>query len=114
MVWYPAVVLGAQRIVPERTYDLRMNRGNVIYSPYSKISAIMVEVRRRDNETVGAMLRRFTRRVQLSGILLNSRRRRFYVSPSTRRQVRERALRRAKVAKERERLEKMGKFLKEE
>ena len=38
----------------------------------------MVEVRRRDHETTGAMLRRFTRRVQQSGILIRARKTRFY------------------------------------
>lgn len=70
----------------------------------------MVEVRRRDNETVGAMLRRFTRRVQQSGALLRARKERFYVSGLTKRQMRERALRRIKLGKERVRLEKLGKL----
>ena len=71
----------------------------------------MVEVRRRENETVGAMLRRFTRRVQQSGVLLRARKERFYRSPLTKRAVRERALRRKQLAKERERLEKLGKLV---
>lgn len=72
----------------------------------------MVEVRRREYETTGAMLRRFTRRVQQSGILVRVRKERFYKSKSTKRQMRERALRRIRVAKERERLEKLGKLVK--
>jgi ribosomal protein S21 len=71
----------------------------------------MVEVRRRDGETTGAMLRRFTRRVQQSGILLRARKERFYGSKPTKRAVRERALRRIKVTKEKERLEKLGKLV---
>lgn len=70
----------------------------------------MVEVRRKEHETIGAMLRRFTRRVQQSGILIRSRKERFYASAPTRRQVRERALRRIGVSKERQRLEKLGKL----
>lgn len=71
---------------------------------------IMVEVRRRENETTGAMLRRFTRRVQQSGILLRARKGRFYNPKSTKRVVRERALRRIVLQKERVRLEKLGKL----
>lgn len=70
----------------------------------------MVEVRKRDGETTGAMLRRFTRRVQQSGILIGARKGRFYAHKPTKRAVRERALRRIQVNKERTRLEKLGKL----
>ncbi|QQG44995.1 MAG: 30S ribosomal protein S21 [Candidatus Sungiibacteriota bacterium] len=70
----------------------------------------MVEVRKREHETTGAMLRRFTRRVQRSGVLINARKTRFYVPKPKRRFIRERALRRIQTAKERERLEKLGKL----
>ncbi len=69
----------------------------------------MVEVRKKEHETTGAMLRRFTRQVQQSGILIRSRRTRFYDKPPTKRAIRERALRRIKKQKERTRLEKLGK-----
>ena len=70
----------------------------------------MVEVRKRDGETTGAMLRRFTRRVQQSGILIRARRERFYVPAPTKRVVRDGALRRIKLTKERTRLDKLGKL----
>jgi len=70
----------------------------------------MVEVRRREYETTGAMLRRFTRMVQQSGALLHARKGRFYKPKLTKRAVRERALRRIGVLKERKRLEKLGKL----
>ena len=70
----------------------------------------MVDVRRRNGETTGAMLRRFTRRVQQSGILIRARKGRFYESKPTKRAVRERALRKIKVLKERTKLEKLGKL----
>lgn len=70
----------------------------------------MVEVKRREGETVPAMLRRFTRRVQQSGILLHARRGRFYASKPTKRNKLEKALRRIQVSKERRRLEKLGKL----
>ncbi len=70
----------------------------------------MVEVRRRQNETIPAMIRRFTRRVQQSGVLIHSRKLRFYTAKPTKRVVREHALRRIINAKERARLEKLGKL----
>lgn len=70
----------------------------------------MVYIKRKDRETTAAMLRRFTRRVQQSGILLRARRTRFFQSRPTKRAVRERALRRAVLLKERERLMKLGKL----
>ncbi len=60
------------------------------------------------------MLRRFTRRVQQSGVLLNARRTKFYHPKPKKRLMRERALRRIKRVKERERLEKLGKLKKDE
>lgn len=74
----------------------------------------MVEVRRRPHETTGAMLRRFTRRVQQSGILIRARKMKSYEHAPTRRAKRARALRRLKVTKERERLAKLGKLEEEE
>lgn len=69
----------------------------------------MVEVRKREHETTGALLRRFTRRVQQSGVLVQARKLKFYKNKATKRQARERALRRIALAKERARLEKLGK-----
>ena len=70
----------------------------------------MVYVKRKDRETTAAMLRRFTRRVQQSGILLRARKMRFYESKPTKRSRREKALRRKELLKERERLIKLGKL----
>ena len=70
----------------------------------------MVEVRRREHETAPAMLRRFTRRIQQSGVLLSARKLRVYKPKLTKRAVRQRALRRVQMAKERARLEKLGKL----
>lgn len=74
----------------------------------------MVEVRRRERETTAAMLRRFTRRVQQSGVLIHTRRMKFHGSKSTKRSMRESALRRVVLARERVRLEKLGKSPKDE
>ena len=74
----------------------------------------MVEVKRRERETTGAMLRRFTRRVQQSGVLLNARKKRFYKGKPTKRVIRDSALRRIGIKKERATLEKLGKLQEEE
>ena len=74
----------------------------------------MVEVKRRERETTGAMLRRFTRRVQQSGVLLNARKKRFYKGKPTKKVVRDSALRRIGIKKERAKLEKLGKLREEE
>ena len=68
----------------------------------------MVYVKRKDRETTAAMLRRFTRRVQQSGVLLRARKTRFYLKKQSKRSQREKALRRITLAKERERLAKLG------
>lgn len=74
----------------------------------------MVEVRKKEGETTAAMLRRFTRRIQLSGVLIRSRQTKFYKPKLKKRFVRERALRRIKKLKEAEKLEKLGKLRKDE
>ncbi len=70
----------------------------------------MVQVKKKDRETSESLIRRFSRRVQQSGVLLTVRRGRFYAKPKSRRQVRESAQYRAKVKKEVDKLKKMGKF----
>lgn len=70
----------------------------------------MVEVRRKEKETFGAMLRRFTRRVQLSGVLKTTRKRRFFTKSLTKNKKKEAALRRIGVRRERMILEKLGKL----
>lgn len=70
----------------------------------------MVYVKRKERETASSMLRRFSRRVQQSGILLRARKVRFYASKPTRRARRDRALRRIALRRDREKLFKLGKI----
>jgi len=70
----------------------------------------MVEVKKKDRETSEGLIKRFSRRVQQSGVLLAARSGRFYEKPRTKRQARESAQYRAKVKKEVDKLKKMGKF----
>lgn len=68
----------------------------------------MVEVRRRQNEGPESLFRRFSRKVQQSGVLLQARKIRFYTRKKSRAKQREEAQRRAELQKERERLIKLG------
>lgn len=67
-----------------------------------------IEVKRKEKETVGSLLRRFSRRVQQSGVLLRVRKARFYEKPKTKREKKESALRRQELRKLREELIKAG------
>ena len=67
-----------------------------------------VEVRKKIRESTSGMLRRFSRKVQLSGILLSARKARFQKRKRSKNLRRKDALRREKIRKERERMEKLG------
>ncbi|OGZ33405.1 MAG: hypothetical protein A2Y98_03740 [Candidatus Portnoybacteria bacterium RBG_19FT_COMBO_36_7] len=67
-----------------------------------------IEVRKKDKESTGSLLRRFSRRVQQSGVLLRARRVRFFQKEKTKRQVKASALRRQELRKQRVHLLKLG------
>jgi len=66
-------------------------------------------VQRKEKETIGAFVRRFSRLVQQSGILLRAREIRYYVRPLNRNRRRKEALRKAEVRKRYEEKKKLGK-----
>jgi ribosomal protein S21 len=68
----------------------------------------MVEVKRKPRESVSGMLRRFSRKVQLSGILLQARKSRFQKRKRSRNLRKKDALYRERAKKEREKMEKLG------
>jgi len=70
----------------------------------------MIEVKRKERETSENLIRRFSRRVQQSGVLVQARKSRFRKEDKTRREVREGAMYKARVKKVVDRLKKMGKF----
>ncbi len=70
----------------------------------------MIEVKKKDRETSESLIKRFSRRIQQSGVLLTARSGRFYEKPKSRRQKRLSAQYRAKVKKEVDKLKKIGKF----
>lgn len=69
-----------------------------------------VEVKKRERESVQGLLRRFSKRIVQSGVLVRARRNRFYIPPLSKRQKKLNALRREKNKKEKERLYKLGKL----
>lgn len=70
----------------------------------------MVEVKKRENESSEALVRRFKRRVQQSGVLFRARKRRFRVRKRNKRQQKLDAMRRAEIKQERDLLRKLGKL----
>lgn len=70
----------------------------------------MIEVKRKDNESTGSLLRRFSKRIQQSGLLLQARNSRFKDKDQSKTERRKNALRRNRVIAEKERLRKLGKL----
>jgi len=70
----------------------------------------MIEVKRKDRETSESLIRRFGRRVQQSGVLVQARKTRFRIDTKSKTEMREGAMYKAKVKKIADRLKKMGKF----
>ncbi|MEK7150733.1 MAG: 30S ribosomal protein S21 [Patescibacteria group bacterium] len=69
----------------------------------------MVEVRKRDKESTGSLLRRFTRKVQQSRVLLDARKRKHATRPKSKAKKHKDALRREVKRKEYDKLRKLGK-----
>ncbi len=67
-----------------------------------------VEVKRKPRESSSMMLRRFARKVQLSGVLLSARKARFKKGKRSKNLRRKDALYREIAKKERERKDKLG------
>lgn len=70
----------------------------------------MIQVKRKEKETAEGMIRRFSRRVQQSGVLKKARKLRFRQEEQSKGKRREEALYKTKIRKEITRLKKFGKF----
>ena len=70
----------------------------------------MIEVKKKDRETSESLIRRFGRRVQQSGVLVQARKIRFRKDEKSKMEIRQGAMYKAKVKKIVDRLKKMGKF----
>lgn len=67
-----------------------------------------LNVQRKERETSQSLIRRFSRRVRKSGILIQARKNRFRKRTKSRQMKKRAALRREELKKEYERREKMG------
>lgn len=70
----------------------------------------MIEVKKKDRESSESLIRRFSRKVQQSGVLVNARKSRFRTEDKTKRELRQGAMYKIKVRKVVDKLKKMGKF----
>lgn len=70
----------------------------------------MIEANRRDGETTSSFLRRFSKKIQKSRILIKARKTRFAQPKQTKRARQESAIRRSELVKDREKLFKLGKL----
>lgn len=69
-----------------------------------------VEIKRKPSESMAAFVRRFTKRMKESRVLINAKKRRFYEAPKSETMRRASAIRRKKMREEREYLRKIGKL----
>jgi len=69
---------------------------------------VPIEVKKSERENPRSLLRRFTRRIQQSGILIRARKVRFREREKSKREKRDSALRRVRIGKKKEKLRKMG------
>lgn len=70
----------------------------------------MVQVKRKDNESAESLIRRFTKRVQSSGVLLRAKKGRFYATKKSSLDKKEDAKRRKLIKDKKEFLRKIGKL----
>jgi len=70
----------------------------------------LAEVKRKDNESFDAFLRRFTKRNRDSGVLLQAKKIRWHQKKKTKRKIKEDAIRRTKINEKKEWLKRIGKL----
>ena len=68
-----------------------------------------LEVKKQDRETSQNLVRRFSRRMKQSGILLSARKSRFFEKKKSKQMKKRSALRKEELRKEYEKMEKLGK-----
>jgi hypothetical protein len=71
-----------------------------------------LEIKKQERETSQSLVRRFSRRMKQSGILISARKNRFFERDKSQQMKKRSALRREELTKEYEKLEKMGKLKK--
>lgn len=68
----------------------------------------MIEVKKKDNESFESMMRRFSRKVQQSGVVYRARKNRYHTRPKSKNLQRRMAVRRVKMNKKREKAKRLG------
>jgi ribosomal protein S21 len=69
---------------------------------------MVLEVKKQERETSQSLIRRFTKRVQKSGVLVQARKIRFHKKPKSQKMRRRAALRREQIKIQYEKLKKLG------
>lgn len=72
------------------------------------IFCMPITLKRRDNESNERLLRRFSRRIQTSGLILRAKKRQYFESPKSDNKEKSDALRRLKIREKNEYLRKVG------
>jgi len=72
--------------------------------------AQVVEVKKREHESLESLVRRFHKKVVASGLLITAKRGRFYERPKSKQRKRASAIRRSELKKQRDVLRKLGKL----
>ena len=70
----------------------------------------MVEVKKKDGESTESLIRRFTKRVQSSGVLLRAKKGRYYTTKKSKLEKKGDAVRRGQIKEKKELLRKVGKL----
>ncbi|MBU4331637.1 30S ribosomal protein S21 [Patescibacteria group bacterium] len=74
----------------------------------------MVEIKRKSGESIESLLRRFTRRLQQSKVLIQAKDSRYYKKPKTKRAQKEDAIRRMGIRSKKDYLRRIGKLTEED
>ncbi len=74
--------------------------------------SVLVEVKRKENESFDSLLRRFNRKIQQSGVLVRARKTRFFEPVKSRNLQRTNAIRRGELKELREEMKRTGRPLK--
>lgn len=70
----------------------------------------MIQIRKKENESTGSLLRRFTRAVKLSKVLTRARGKRYYEPPKSEFQKKKETMRKIEWRKDMEKQRKLGKI----
>lgn len=70
----------------------------------------MFEVKKKEHESLDSLLRRFHRKVQQSGVIIQAKKVRYFERPKSKQRQRKEAIRKTELRQERDTLKKLGKL----